>query len=275
MSTNKRVMSDASEMKSCNSIPKRRRTKSTTISTVNENGCNLQLQVPSKESVGYEMGWNNLPSEALLQVFSHLPVQDLGRVAQVCQHWNRVSQFPQLWQRAEFNLSHTSKSFMQPTPVGLINYILQHHAQHLKFVIFKTDSTVESAQMACHILSRLVNCSLKTLALISSARPVFLDVDHQSFISALTVVFDHSNTLSSLAIDNTPVDDTSLEVLASSNSRTLELLRMKSCPRVSPEGKIPMPCTQIYEGDPGNNDRLRIPGAQQTPLPCLKVNWLP
>ncbi|PSN30125.1 F-box/LRR-repeat protein 21 [Blattella germanica] len=173
----------------------------------------------------YERGWSDLPAETLLQIFGMLPLHDLGRVAQVCHHWNRVSKFPQLWQRAEFNLSQTSKSFMQQTPSGLINYILQNHAQHLKFVIFKTDST-------------LVNCSLKTLALISSARPVFLDVDHQSFVSALTVVFDHSHALSSLAIDNTPVDDTSLEVLASSNSRTLELLRMKSCPRVSPEGIV-------------------------------------
>jgi hypothetical protein len=67
---------------------------------------------------------------------------------------------------------------------------------------------------------------------------VFLDVDQQSFISALTIVFDHSHTLGSLVIENIPMDDTSLEVLASSNSKTLELLQMKNCPRVSPEGKI-------------------------------------
>jgi hypothetical protein len=67
---------------------------------------------------------------------------------------------------------------------------------------------------------------------------MFLGVDQQSFISALTVVFDHSHALGSLVIDNIPVDDTSLDVLASSNSKTLELLRMKNCPRVSPEGKI-------------------------------------
>ncbi|KAJ9591147.1 hypothetical protein L9F63_002302 [Diploptera punctata] len=219
-------------MKSCKNFQKRRRTKSLLINVLSGNG----LQFHKKECEEYERGWSNLPSEVLLQIFTNLPIQDVGRVAQVCHHWNQVTKFPQLWQRAEFNLSYASKSYMQPTSENLINFILQHHAQHLKFVIFKTDSSVESAQMACHILSRLVNCSLKTLALISSARPVFLDVDHQSFISALTVVFDHSHSLSSLAIDNTPVDDTSLEVLASSNSQTLELLRMKSCPRVSPEG---------------------------------------
>lgn len=56
-----------------------------------------------------EYGWSILPAEALLLVFSHLPVQDLGRVAQVCQHWNLVSQFPHLWQKAEFNLSQASE----------------------------------------------------------------------------------------------------------------------------------------------------------------------
>jgi hypothetical protein len=84
-----------------------------------------------------------------------------------------------------------------------------------------------------------VNCSLKTLAFIRSAQPIFLDVDQQSFISALTIVFDHSRALGSLMIENIPMDDTSLEVLASSNSKTLELLQMKNCPRVSAEGKTP------------------------------------
>lgn len=54
--------------------------------------------------------------------------------------------------------SNFRRSYIQPTPVGLINYILQHHMQHLKFVVFKTDSTVESAQMACHILSNVRIC---------------------------------------------------------------------------------------------------------------------
>jgi hypothetical protein len=68
---------------------------------------------------------------------------------------------------------------------------------------------------------------------------MFLDVDRQSFISALTFVFDHSHALGSLVIENIPMNDTSLEVLASSNSKTLELLQIKNCPRVSPKGKTP------------------------------------
>lgn len=56
-----------------------------------------------------ECEWRSLPAEALLLVFSYLPVQDLGRVAQVCHHWNLVSQFPHLWRKAEFNLSQASK----------------------------------------------------------------------------------------------------------------------------------------------------------------------
>lgn len=57
------------------------------------------------------------------------------------------------------------------------------------------------------------------------------------FISALTVVFVNSKSLSSLKIDDTPVDDPSLKVLVANNSDTLKLLKMSSCPHVSPAGK--------------------------------------
>lgn len=38
------------------------------------------------------------------------------------------------------------------------------------------DSSRESAEAACDILSQLVNCSLKTLGLISTARPSFMEL---------------------------------------------------------------------------------------------------
>ncbi|RXM92327.1 E3 ubiquitin-protein ligase MYCBP2 [Acipenser ruthenus] len=53
------------------------------------------------------------------------------------------------------------------------------------------------------------------------------------FISALTVVFVNSKSLSSLQISDTPVDDPSLKVLVANNSDTLRLLKISSCPRVS------------------------------------------
>uniref|UniRef100_A0A4W5M8W8 F-box and leucine-rich repeat protein 3a n=1 Tax=Hucho hucho TaxID=62062 RepID=A0A4W5M8W8_9TELE len=56
------------------------------------------------------------------------------------------------------------------------------------------------------------------------------------FISALTVVFVNSKSLSSLKIDDTPVDDQSLKVLVANNSDTLRMLKMSSCPHVSPAG---------------------------------------
>lgn len=58
------------------------------------------------------------------------------------------------------------------------------------------------------------------------------------FISALTVVFVNSKSLSSLKIDDTPVDDPSLKVLVANNSDTLKLLKMSSCPHVSPAGML-------------------------------------
>ena len=55
-------------------------------------------------------------------------------------------------------------------------------------------------------------------------------------MSALTVVFVNSKSLSSIKIDDTPVDDPSLKVLVANNSDTLKLLKMSSCPHVSPAG---------------------------------------
>lgn len=47
------------------------------------------------------------------------------------------------------------RSHLPATSPSLINFVLKHHAKHLKCVILRTDSSVESAQKACHILSRV------------------------------------------------------------------------------------------------------------------------
>lgn len=44
----------------------------------------------------------------------------------------------------------------------------------------QVDSCTESAEAACDILSQLVNCTIKTLGLISTARPSFMDVPQVS-----------------------------------------------------------------------------------------------
>lgn len=59
---------------------------------------------------------------------------------------------------------------------------------------FKVDSSKESAEAACDILSQLVNCSLKTLGLISTARPSFMDLPkvfyYVHFLLQSIAVFD-------------------------------------------------------------------------------------
>lgn len=91
---------------------------------------------------------------------------------------------------------------------------------------------------------------VKTRTAVYSVRPLrfllqillfhlnFLFFFQSHFISALTVVFVNSKSLSSLKIDDTPVDDPSLKVLVANNSDTLKLLKMSSCPHVSPAGKL-------------------------------------
>ncbi|XP_070373434.1 putative F-box/LRR-repeat protein 21 isoform X3 [Equus asinus] len=56
------------------------------------------------------------------------------------------------------------------------------------------------------------------------------------FVSALTLVFVNSKSLSSIKIEDTPVDDPSLKILVANNSDTLTLLKMSSCPYVSSDG---------------------------------------
>ncbi|XP_054230399.1 F-box/LRR-repeat protein 3 isoform X2 [Homo sapiens] len=178
--------------------------------------------------------WGNLLQDIILQVFKYLPLLDRAHASQVCRNWNQVFHMPDLWRCFEFELNQPATSYLKATHPELIKQIIKRHSNHLQYVSFKVDSSKESAEAACDILSQLVNCSLKTLGLISTARPSFMDLPKSHFISALTVVFVNSKSLSSLKIDDTPVDDPSLKVLVANNSDTLKLLKMSSCPHVSP-----------------------------------------
>ncbi|KAI3377534.1 hypothetical protein L3Q82_008701 [Scortum barcoo] len=195
--------------------------------------------------------WERLPQEILLHIFQYLPLLDRAYASQVCRGWNQAFHMPELWRCFEFELNQPATSYLKATHPDLIKQIIKRHANHLQYVSFKVDSSRESAEAACDILSQLVNCSLKTLGLISTARPSFMELPTSHpvppqgfrlpstishFISALTVVFVNSKSLSSLKIDDTPVDDPSLKVLVANNSDTLKLLKMSSCPHVSPAG---------------------------------------
>ncbi|XP_035382573.1 F-box/LRR-repeat protein 3 isoform X2 [Electrophorus electricus] len=180
--------------------------------------------------------WGCLPQEILLQIFQYLPLLDRAFASQVCKGWNQAFHMPELWRCFEFELNQPASSYLKATHPDLIKQIITRHSNHLQYVSFKVDSSTESAEAACDILSQLVNCSLKTLGLISTARPSFMELPKSHFISALTVVFVNSKSLSSLKIDDTPVDDPSLKVLVANNSDTLKLLKMSSCPHVSPAG---------------------------------------
>ncbi|KPP59171.1 F-box/LRR-repeat protein 3-like [Scleropages formosus] len=191
---------------------------------------------PLEEPEDSTSTWSLLPQEILLLVFQHLPLLDRAYASQVCRSWNQAFHMPELWRCFEFELNQPASSYLKATHPDLIKQIIKRHSNHLQYVSFKVDSSTESAEAACDILSQLVNCSLKTLGLISTARPSFMELPKSHFISALTVVFVNSKSLSSLKIDDTPVDDPSLKVLVANNSDTLKLLKMSSCPHVSPAG---------------------------------------
>lgn len=194
------------------------------------------LQEQRNFSSESRVDWGCLPQEILLQIFQYLPLLDRAFASQVCRGWNQACHMPELWRCFEFELNQPASSYLKATHPDLIKQIIKRHSNHLQYVSFKVDSSTESAEAACDILSQLVNCSLKTLGLISTARPSFMELPKSHFISALTVVFINSKSLFSLKIDDTPVDDPSLKVLVANNSDALKLLKMSSCPHVSPAG---------------------------------------
>ncbi|XP_033003829.1 F-box/LRR-repeat protein 3 isoform X2 [Lacerta agilis] len=176
-----------------------------------------KVKITDEESAGVFQGpdWGSLIPDVLLQVFQYLPLLDRAHASQVCRVWNKVFHMPELWRYFEFELNQPATSYLKATHPELIKQIIKRHSNHLQYVSFKVDSSKESAEAACDILSQLVNCSLKTLGLISTARPSFMDLPK---------------------INDTPVDDPSLKVLVANNSDTLKLLKMNSCPHVSPAG---------------------------------------
>lgn len=121
----------------------------------------------------------------------------------MCWSWNQVFHMPELWRCFEFELNQPASSYPKATHPDLIKQIIKRHSNHLQYVSFKVgarfsssssgvcalvvvcfdgvwggqvDSSRESAEAACDVLSQLVNCSLKTLRLISTARPSFMEL---------------------------------------------------------------------------------------------------
>uniref|UniRef100_A0A8C4MS02 F-box/LRR-repeat protein 21 n=1 Tax=Equus asinus asinus TaxID=83772 RepID=A0A8C4MS02_EQUAS len=182
------------------------------------------------------LDWRSLPHHVVLRIFQYLPLIDRAQASSVCRRWNEVFHIPDLWRKFEFELNQSATSSFKSSHPDLVQQIVKRHAAHLRYVSFKVDSSTESAESACDILSQLVNCSLQTLDLISMANPSFMNVSKSHFVSALTVVFVNSKSLSSIKIEDTPVDDPSLKILVANNSDTLTLLKMSSCPYVSSDG---------------------------------------
>ncbi|XP_007533083.1 F-box/LRR-repeat protein 21 [Erinaceus europaeus] len=182
------------------------------------------------------LDWGSLPYHVLLSIFQYLSLIDRARASSVCRRWNQVFHIPDLWRKFEFKLNQSATSYFKSTHPDLIQQIIKKHAAHLQYVSFKVDSSAKSAETACDILSQLVNCSIQKLGLISTAKSSFMTVSKSNFVSALTVVFVNSKSLSSIRIEDTPVDDPSLKILVAYNSDTLRLLKMSSCPYVSSDG---------------------------------------
>ncbi|KTF73695.1 hypothetical protein cypCar_00042771, partial [Cyprinus carpio] len=135
-----------------------------------------RVRQPAEDSGDVLPDWARLPQEILLHIFQYLPLLDRAFASQVCRGWNEAFHMPELWRCFEFELNQPASSYLKATHPDLIKQIIKRHSNHLQYVSFKVDSSTESAEAACDILSQLVNCSLKTLGLISTARPSFMEL---------------------------------------------------------------------------------------------------
>ncbi|EGV94704.1 F-box/LRR-repeat protein 21, partial [Cricetulus griseus] len=196
------------------------------------------------------LDWGTLPHHVILHIFRYLPLIDRARASSVCRRWNEVFHIPDLWRKFEFELNQSATSYFKSTHPDLIQQIIKKHAAHLQYVSFKVDSSTESAEAACDILSQLVNCSIQTLGLISTAKPSFMNVpkilkprlvepfislqgQHQ-FADAVTqqlpgrilCVADHCQGLRELALNYYILSDELLLALSSETHVNLEHLRI-------------------------------------------------
>ncbi|XP_050000092.1 F-box/LRR-repeat protein 21 isoform X3 [Alexandromys fortis] len=181
----------------------------------------LRLSLPHARVLPVLPDWGTLPQHVILHIFRYLPLIDRARASSVCRSWNEVFHVPDLWRKFEFELNRSATSYFKSAHPDLIQQIIRKHAAHLQYVSLKVDSSIESAGAACEILSQLVNCSIQTLGLISTAKPSFMSVP---------------KSFSSVKIGDAPVDDPSLKILVANSSDTLRLLKMSSCPHVSSDG---------------------------------------
>uniref|UniRef100_A0A672QJQ7 F-box/LRR-repeat protein 3-like n=1 Tax=Sinocyclocheilus grahami TaxID=75366 RepID=A0A672QJQ7_SINGR len=172
---------------------------------------------PAEDPGDLLSNWARLPQEILLHIFQYLPLLDRAFASLVCRGWNQAFHMPELWRCFEFELNQPASSYLKATHPDLIKQIIKRHSNHLQYVSFKVRGSLTN------------HAELK-----GTAHPEIKFLSH--FISALTVVFVNSKSLSSLKIDDTPVDDPSLKILVANNSDTLKLLKMSSCPHVSPAG---------------------------------------
>ena len=99
------------------------------------------------------------PGRSPLSPGCHQSPPDQARASSVCRRWNEVFHIPDLWRKFEFELNQSATLSFQATPRDLIQQIFKRHVACLQYVSFKVDSSTESAEAACDILSQLGNGS--------------------------------------------------------------------------------------------------------------------
>lgn len=65
----------------------------------------------------FPSGWEYLPLDILVKIYSFLNFWDRARASRVCSHWNSVFHIPELWRKFDFEVTQETTSYLKSTPL--------------------------------------------------------------------------------------------------------------------------------------------------------------
>ncbi|XP_033632242.1 F-box/LRR-repeat protein 3-like [Asterias rubens] len=230
--------------------PKRSNSRLSSSSSQRAKMVKLRLEQLAKDLclIGDRMSvWSLLPINLLIAIFKLLSVYDRARCSCVCKHWKTVYHMPDLWHQFVFEF-HQTTTMSKSTPIMLIRQIFEKHTKDIKCVIIKVDGFQQSVDAACSVLTQLVHCPIHSLQLSSITGQELRSAQSHKFVKALKGIFVNSD-LKSLNIEETPIDDELMAVLATKSQATLGCLRLSNCPMISAAGIASAidNCSHLYE----------------------------
>lgn len=100
------------------------------------------------------LGWNNLPSLTLHQVFTYLPPESRVAASSTCKHWRTALYHPLFWRSLALDISSTESSYSD------VKSKVEHANEHLVTLVHNFRLTFDARSTQCF---KLASSVIKTL----------------------------------------------------------------------------------------------------------------